>query len=291
MGQVFWNAAEELATVSTTFSVDGTPTDPGAVTFVVTDPDGNSTTYDNEITNPSTGVYTLDVSCASTTPGVWTAVMVGTTTASDVDTVSWNTFDTDLAKLYCTPQELKSRTGISQDDKLDDLEIVAACTSVSRWIDEYCDRQFYRVSDTRTFAADCGTEVDVGDLISVTTLKTGTGDGTFTTTWSESEYQLMPFAPRPGWPYTSIRATGQRFPVAFGVGRVDRIQIDGVFGWPAVPAPVRQAAAIMVNDLFKLGTMAFGVAGYGEYGPMRARANPVATELLAPYRRSPVLVG
>ena len=294
MGQVLWNAAEELATVSTVFNVNGTPTDPGSVTFVVTDPDGVATPYTGgQLTNPSTGVYTLDVSCASTTAGVWTAVLIGDTTASDVDAVTWTTYDTDLAKLYCTPAELKSRTGI--DDTLDDLEIIAACTAVSRWIDQWCDRLFYRTAATRTFAASCGSDLDTGDLVSVTTLKTGTaGDGVFGTTWASTDYQLLPFdvsygEPRP---YTCIRAAGGlRFPVAFGTGRVDRVEIEGVFGWPAVPAPVKQAAAILSNDYLKLGTMAFGVAGYGEYGPVRARANPIAADLLAAYRRHVVMVG
>lgn len=298
MGQVFWNAAEELATVSTVFSVDGTATDPTAVSLTVKDPDGASTTYtyaDTEITKDGTGEYHKDISCTSTTQGLWVAVWAGTGTASDVDVVTWNTFDTDLSKLYCTPQELKSRTGIAQDDKLDDLEIQAACSAVSRWIDQWCDRVFYRSAATRTFAASCGTELDTGDLVSITTLKTGTaGDGVFATTWSATDYQLLPYdvtygEPRP---YTCIRAAGGlRFPVAFGTGRVDRVQIDGVFGWPAVPAPVRQAAAILSNDYLKLGGMAFGVAGYGEWGPVRARSNPIATELLAPYRRHVVMVG
>jgi len=37
--------------------------------------------------------------------------------------------------------------------------------------------------------------------------------------------------------------------------------------------------------------MAFGVQGYGEYGAVRARANPIAADLLAAYRRFGVLVG
>jgi len=63
-----------------------------------------------------------------------------------------------------------------------------------------------------------------------------------------------------------------------------------VFGWPRVPANVRAAAAIIANDLLKLGGMAFGISGYGEYGAVRARSNPIAAEMLSPYRRSPLLV-
>jgi hypothetical protein len=205
---------------------------------------------------------------------VWT----GTGTASDIIAGTWKVHGTELQRLYCTPDELKSRTGIS--DTLDDFEILAA-------FDEYCQRRFYRATETRYYDACTYTEAQIDDLVSVTTLKTDTGgDGTYGTTISSSDYQLLPLNPGDR-PYTSIRLTAGSFPTT---SRRGAIQLVGVFGWPTVPAQVRQAAAIMSTDALKLGGMAFGAQGYAEFGPMRARPNPIAVSLLDPFRRHAVLV-
>lgn len=299
--EVFYNHASELATVTNTFEVNGTATDPTTVTLVITDPAGTAATYTYalaEITKDSAGVYHKDVSCASTLSGTltWQYVWIGTGTATDVVAGTWQTYPTDQSRLYCTPEQLKSRTGIS--DSLDDNEILSACEAVSRWIDNYCDRQFYRISAARTFTP-CGQyNLDVDDLVSVTTVKTDPGgDGTFEIAWSASDYQLLPVNPAAYGetrPYTALRAVGsQLFPVVYGglPIRSNLVQVDGVWGWPAVPDPVRHAAAILAGDYLKLGSMTFGVAGYGDYGAVRARMSNPAMSMLDPYRRYPVLVG
>jgi hypothetical protein len=299
---VFYNHASELATVSNTFEVEGVATDPTTVSLVITDPSGTATTYTyaaSEITKDAPGAYHKDISCTSSLSGTltWQYVWIGTGAATDVVAGTWTTVSTDQSRLYCTAETLKSRKGIT--DKLDDAEILAACEAVSRWIDNYCDRQFYRVTATRAFTP-CGQySLDVDDLVSITTLKTDLdGDGTYETTWLASDYQPLPVNPGAYGetrPYTAVKAVGaQLFPVIYGASyatRTDRVQLAGVWGWPAVPDPVRQAAAILAGDYLKLGGMAFGVAGYGEYGAVRARMSNPAMSMLDPYRRYPVLVG
>ena len=70
-------------TITETFSVLGTPTDPTTVVYEVFDPLGVSTTYtfgvDVEVTNPSVGVYVLDLP-AATEPGTWRYSITGTGT-------------------------------------------------------------------------------------------------------------------------------------------------------------------------------------------------------------------
>lgn len=295
MGSVHFNNASELATISTVFAVDGAATDPGTVTFVVTNPDGESDQYDTgDLTHTGTGAYSLDVNCGSATSGVWTAVLVGTSPAADVDVVHWTTWDTG-AMLYFTPAELKSRKGIT--DKYDDLEILAACTAATQGVNDVCDRVFGRTNQTRTVVAGNGAELDVLDLVSVTALKTDEdGDGVYETTWTASDYQLGPIdAPwkyGTPWPYIQVLAIGgRRFPVRVSTGRYDRVQIEGVWGWPRLPIPVKQAAAIVASDLLKLGGMSFGIQQYGEYGAVRARANPIASDLLFPYELRAAKVG
>ena len=283
---VFYTGSAELATLTNTFQVAGVDTDPTTVTLVVTDPLGVATTYTYAgatITKTATGVYTKDIPCA--TAGLWTFVWVGTGAASDVQPGSWFVNAPAFSDLYCTPEMLKSRTGIT--DNYDDSEIIGACRAVARWIDRrFCQRHFYRRTATLTFAAKSWTCVDLPDLVSVTALKTDAdGDGVFETTWSASDYQLLPvnaLSEAEPEPYDSVKALVGSFPVACS-GRTNRIQIEGVWGWPSVPEPVIEAAKILSGDYLKLGGMAFGVAGYGEYGAVRARMSNPALEMLDSY--------
>jgi hypothetical protein len=298
VAEVFFNHAAELATVSNLFAVDGVATDPTTAQLIVTPPAGVAVTYTYslaEITRTGTGAYTKDISCTSTVPGVWNAVWIGTGAASDVVTLTWSTVSTDLSGLYCTPELLKDRTGIS--DALDDVAILAACKAVKRWIDRHCDRHFNRLTATKTLTPPGWYCLPVPDLVSVTTLKTDAGgDGTYETTWAAGDYQLLPanaaveVEPEP---YTEIRAVGSNtFPTTYAspTSRSDLVQIVGVWGWPAVPDAITEAAKILSGDYLKLGGMAFGVAGYGDYGAVRARMSSPALEMLAPYRRHPVLI-
>jgi hypothetical protein len=59
--------------------------------------------------------------------------------------------------------------------------------------------------------------------------------------------------------------------------------VTGVFGWPAVPANVKQAALIAAADLFRLKDAPFGIAGFGEFGVVRVQANPRVMSLLRRY--------
>lgn len=297
--EVFFNSASEFATLTNTFAVSDVATDPTTVTLVVTNPTGTATTYQyslGEITKDSVGIYHKDIACSTT--GTWQYVWIGTGTASDVVAGTWTVEDTELQSLYCTPEMLKNRTGI--EDSLDDAEILSACRAVARWIDKrYCQRHFYRITATRTFEATDWYCLKIPDLVSVTTFKTDNdGDGTFETTWSTSDYELLctnALAEIEPWPYDEINVIGQyQLPVLCGSTRGvrrHRVQITGIWGWPAVPASVIQAAKILSGDYLKLGAMAFGVAGYGEYGAVRARMSNPAMEMLDPYRRHPVLVG
>jgi hypothetical protein len=293
---VFYAGAEELATLTNAFAVAGVATDPTAVVLVVTDPLGVAATYNwpspATITRTSVGVFTKDIPCTSA--GTWTYLWTGTGTASDVQAGSWLVRPTAFSDLYVTPEQLKSRTGIS--DSLDDNEMLGVCRAISRWIDEHCDWVFARRVATMKLEA-CGPyTVEVPAFVSVTTVKTDAdGDGVFETTWAVGDFEAQPvnaaaqLEPRP---YTSLAAVGSRtFPVASGAGeRRARVEVVGVFGWPALPAGVAEAAAIIAGDYLKLGGMNFGVAGYGDYGAIRARVSKPALDMLHPSRRYPYLM-
>ncbi len=294
MALVLFAGSAEIVRLTNTFTVADVATDPTTVTLAVTSPSGSTTSYTfdaAEITKVSTGVYRRDVAC--TEAGIWRDTWTGTGTASDVERGSF-TVQPSTSQLYATVDELKSRIGLSDDD--DDFELAVVIESASRAVDTWCDRWFYRAEETRTYQAWDRNRVEIDDLVSVTTVKTdASGDGTFETTWSATDYQLLPFNPARGgevWPYDSLYAIGALpFPLPCYGGRLDRVQVVGVFGWPAVPANVKEAALIMAADAFKAKDAPFGVAGYGDFGPIRVRDNPMATRLLKRYRRDAVLVG
>jgi hypothetical protein len=303
MAQVLYASASELATVTATFVVGAVPTDPTTVTLAVTDPTGAVTTYTYaaaQIARSSAGVYTKDV--PSPTAGDWAYLWTATGTVQDAQAGSWTVEETELGHLYVTPAALRSRIGLAATDTSADLELHDACFAASRSIEQLCDRAFWRTATgtVRVFAA-CGWyEVelpDFSDLVSVSALDTdGDGDGVFETAWSASDYQLRPVNPAAApetLPYTEIHALGTRtFPLALGgpTDRIERVQVTGVFGWPAVPHLVRAAAAIQAAELFRLKDAPFGVASFGEYGAIRVRANPMAEQMVRPYRRHPVPV-
>ena len=298
---VFYESTSELATLTNTFSVAGVPADPSAVTLTVTDPLGASTTYTYslaEITRTGTGVYTKNIPC--TTAGDWQYVWTGTVTAADVVAGTWTVFPTTLGKLYASVDALKSRLSIPLTSTSDDYELHAACFAASRWVEQECGRTFWRTTsaEVRTFEPDglyCLSLPDFCDLVSVAALKTDAdGDGTYETTWTTADYQLQPVNPAAApetKPYTSVKAIGSlTFPRVYANTRRDRAQITGVFGWPAVPHSIRQAALIVAADTFKLKDAPFGVAGFGEFGQIRVQTNRAAAMFLAPYKRHSMLV-
>ena len=251
---VFYPGTDELATLTNTFSVSGVATDPTTVTLVVTDPTGDQDTYtqaggDFTHTN-GTGLYSINIPC--TEAGTWSYVWTGTGAASDIVAGTWRVDAVPASDLYCTPEQLKSRADIS--DTLDDREILAACRSVSRWIDNtHCERVFARRTATMQIDT-CGWySLPVPDLVSVTSLKTDDDcDGVYETTWSTSDYELQPvnaaalLEPKP---YTSIAAVaGRLFPVrGTRTGRPPRAQIVGVWGWPSLPPAVSEGAALLAR--------------------------------------------
>jgi hypothetical protein len=295
---VFYESASELATLTNTFKVGVTPTDPTTVTLTITTPSQVSTPYTyaaSQITKSSTGVYTKDIAC--TEAGEWTFEWVGTGAASDDEAGTWSVHPTSMGKLYATPAALKSRFGIT--DTNDDYEIHQACFAAARSVEQICERVFYRSqSEARTFVP-CDKYVldlpEFNDLVSVTAVATDTtGDGTFETSWASSDYQLLPHntSGPEAKPYTKVKAVGSySFPIpTTTLARDDRVQITGVWGWSKVPYSVREASLILAADYFKLKDAPFGVAGLGEFGTIRVRENPRVMSLLGPYKRNLFLV-
>lgn len=203
-----------------------------------------------------------------------------------------------LGDNYATLTELKSRLGIGQSDTLDDGKLSAALAVASRGIDRTCNRQFNDAgtASARVFQTRDWYRAEVDDFHTTDGLIIRTDeadDGQYEAEWRTGDYQLEPLNGivdgEPGWPFFAVQATENRYFIRFA--RWAQIQVTARWGWAAVPAPIKEATLIIAEDIFKLKDAPWGVAGYGEFGPLRVRQNPMAFNLIAPYRRHAVLVG
>lgn len=198
-----------------------------------------------------------------------------------------------LGDSYAKLAELKPRLGIT--DANDDTRLTQALAAASRGVEKFCKRQF-NVADTasaRVYEPLHDELVMVDDFHTTTDLEIAvddTGDGTFGTTLSASQYKLRPrngvVDGEPGWPFWRIKATESDL---FPVGR-DSVQVTAQWGWSAVPAAVKESTLIVAEETFKLADAPFGVAGFGEFGAVRVRENPKVAQMLGPYRLYTVAV-
>lgn len=194
---------------------------------------------------------------------------------------------------YCTIAELKDWIGgAAANVTADDLNFGNVITSVSRWIDLYCDRTFGGVTETRVFDACSTTELHLGDFVSITSLKTDdNADGVFETTWAASDYQKLPLNAPNGLspkPYQSIKAIGARsFPVPTANGRVGLIEATCAWEWPEIPSPIHQASLIQCHRIFKRKDAPEGMMGFADFGVVRmqGRLDPDVAAMLDPYVR------
>lgn len=187
---------------------------------------------------------------------------------------------------YCSSDDLKTRSQIDLDDSVDDDVLADIVESTSRWVDVYCDRHFYQVTEARYFSPPrCGTLAlgSFNDLVELDTLKTDPdADGSFGTTWTADEYELVPLnttGPE-ARPYTDIRAITGTWPTVYWTAS-NLVEVTGTWGWPAVPANVREATLLQAQRTLK---QRYLPADPG-YLPFK-----VVTNLLDPYRLSRVLI-
>jgi hypothetical protein len=199
-----------------------------------------------------------------------------------------------LGDLYATVAEVRLRFAI--DDEYDDELLEKAIRTASRSIDDCCDRRFYTdtTATPRVYQPDSRWHVTVDDFWTTEDLDVAidsTGTGTYDTTLVPGDYHLRPYngviGGREGWPYNQVRTrSGHQLPCGHGPS----VQVTAKWGWAAVPHPIREACLLLAAELFKLKDAPFGVAAWGDFGPVRVRDNPKVCALIQPYERHPVLM-
>jgi hypothetical protein len=266
------------------------------VAITVTSPDGAEThPAINQAGSPPTVTYTVAVLADQV--GLWRYLFTATGTVTDSEAGQFYVSPALGENVYTTLPELKTALNLPPSDTADDDDLQDAILVASRQVDADCQRHFYQAAETRTLPP--GADLwnlrlpAFMDLVSVTTLKTDTsGDGTFETTWAASDYQLLcadyspnvNAGPEPR-PYRRIKAVGAKTFPSRGYGaRDDRVEVAGVWGWPAVPDMIRRATRVMAAEVFRLRDAPFGAVGFGEIGIVRVRENPKYMRLIADYR-------
>lgn len=195
---------------------------------------------------------------------------------------------------YATLADARRQAGVlASTDEVDDARLEAIVTAVSRHIDNWTGRRFFTstADETRYFCAESDERVDVGDILSVTTLRTDyNGDRVYESTWAASDYELepsnAPYQPQPE-PYSHIYATPQA-DYSFPSGLRRGVQVTGRWGYSsAAPDVVREACLIQIGRLFRRRDSPFGIAGTIDQGTVRlqSRLDPDVQSMLAPLRR------
>lgn len=195
---------------------------------------------------------------------------------------------------YGTLAEVKARLSIETADTTDDTKLEGIVEAVSRLIDNWTARHFYQSSSgtVRYFTATEHDILFVPDIVSISELATDeTGVRGWATVWATTDYDLEPFnAAAESKPYTYITLPPQgRYQFPDGVGKA--VRITGVWGWPSVPLPIKEACLLQAARLFKRKDSIFGVVGSSELGQMMqiTRLDPDVQTLTDPYRRIELL--
>jgi len=191
--------------------------------------------------------------------------------------------------LYATAAQIKAALRIT--DAVDDTLISMAGSAASDLIDGYCGRTFTTTGTvTRFFAPNDNYLLQTDDIAgtAVTIQSSTAADGVYDVTWAVIDYQLEPLngvTSGQSTPFTRIRAVeNYLWPVASGEATV---KVTGLYGFPAVPVVVVQAAVLQSARIFTRLMSPLGVAGFGDLGVVRiSRAlDPDVQQLVEPYRR------
>jgi hypothetical protein len=169
-----------------------------------------------------------------------------------------------------------------------DTDVDAACIAASGAIEEVQGRDYGRSDEDeiRFFTPTDWEVLTIDDLVELTTLRVDRGDGTFETWTVDTDFRVEPLnAEGKGRPFTSLRAMAQRFPCA----RLARVEVTGIFGWPAPPQQIIEAASIIAAQLVKRKRDApFGVLNVGDVAAYIVRNDPMIAQLLNGLSRRPI---
>ncbi len=194
---------------------------------------------------------------------------------------------------YCSTDELRDFVRIG--DTADDVQLRLAIAASSRAIDRAANRQFGRVASAvaRYYTAAWDHRrrrwlVRIDDLMSTTGLVVGF-DLAETQTYSSAvtDYQLGPVnaaADGRPWVELAVRPSSLVQPTAIEAG----VRVTALWGWSAVPAPIKEACLLQASRLLSRRDSPYGVAGSPEAGNelrLLAKLDPDVAVAVRPFER------
>jgi len=217
----------------------------------------------------------------------------GTCTGLTTAATSTNTTAGDgIENGYATLAELKASDVLNFSDTTHDAVLEREIEAASRAIDEYCGRFFYAITpaEAHYYSAEEAYILKVDDIYSTTgmTVKADyNGDGTFETTFASTDYNVYPYSPPNGKPYTKLEippSGSYTFPLG-----PKGIEVTALFGWSSVPSAVNQACVMLAQRLHKRNQTILGQAAASAVGTISLKIpkiDPDVQMLLMPYRKS-----
>ena len=184
---------------------------------------------------------------------------------------------------YCTLAELRARLGAITGKTDQDSVMEDTIEAASRSIDKYTGRKFYAASGTYYYTPSHFDLLFVNnDIVSIGTLSTDEdGDRTYETTWSATDYDLLPFN-------ESVKTMIEVTPQGLYNFPLDRksVKIEGTFGIDGAPHDIREACLLLSARYFKRKDTPFGIAGVTELGVTQMLQQDTDIQaLLNPWRR------
>lgn len=192
---------------------------------------------------------------------------------------------------YLSVGDLKATLTLNGESYAD-ADIGIALSAASRGVEKATKRRFWADPDAtsvRYYTARSGRRVELNDVIEITEIAVGPGNGTFPTVLTENtHFTLEPLnAAVDDKPWTSAHALRGWFPTCRR-----GIRVTGRFGWPAVPDEVVLATSIIATKLLKrMREAPFGIVTFGhDAGEVAriARNDPDVLALIGNLTRLPV---
>lgn len=202
-----------------------------------------------------------------------------------------------IGDAYITADELRDYLQIQAGVTEFDTRLADSAASASREVEQYCGRQFNKaaVASSRIFEIERRRKVAVDDFHTTSGLVIEEGDGLGS--WSEIPSGTYIPAPYDGvvdglpWPYYRLEFPGHLL-LASTRYQTRLLRVTAQWGWPAVPATIKQATFQIAAQTFRLAEAPLGVTGNTQYGGVvRVQDLPQVGAKLARYLVDPILVG